>query len=66
VGISNLFGACGAEKDMSDVSDEDYARAMELCDLIGRKAVETLDEAASARAAAAAAGKTEGRGGDGA
>jgi hypothetical protein len=51
---------------MSDVSDEDYARAMELCDLIGRKAVETLDEAASARAAAAAAGKTEGRGGDGA
>ena len=47
VGISKFFPACGPDKDLADVPDGDFAEGSRLTDLIGLKAVETLDEAKS-------------------
>jgi len=44
VGISNFGAGCGPGKDMSNVTDENYNQAMSLCNLVGKKAVEALDE----------------------
>jgi len=40
VGMSNFGAGCGPDKDLSDVSDENYAEGMRLAKLIGKKAVE--------------------------
>jgi len=61
VGISNFGAGCGPGKDLSDVSDANYAEAMRLCNLIGIKAVEALDEMQVAKLAPSFA-KTMGRG----
>eukprot|EP00616_Rhizochromulina_sp_CCMP1243_P000648 CAMPEP_0118961424 /NCGR_PEP_ID=MMETSP1173-20130426/107_1 /TAXON_ID=1034831 /ORGANISM="Rhizochromulina marina cf, Strain CCMP1243" /LENGTH=558 /DNA_ID=CAMNT_0006909593 /DNA_START=15 /DNA_END=1691 /DNA_ORIENTATION=- len=44
VGISKFGAACGPDKDLGDVEDEDFDEGTRLTDLIGLKAVETLDE----------------------
>ena len=45
VGISNFGAGCGPGKDMTNVTDDNYNQAMSLCNLIGKKAIEALDEA---------------------
>ena len=49
VGISKFQAVCGGEKTLADVSDEDYADACDLTDLMGTKAIEMLDKAKYAR-----------------
>merc|ERR1719428_916277 len=44
VGISAFGAACGPEKDLKDVSFSNFAYGSKLTDLIGSKAIETLDE----------------------
>lgn len=44
VGISNFSAGCGPGKDINDVSDDNYYQAMSLCNLIGKQAIEALDE----------------------
>ena len=44
VGISQFGKACGPDKDLSFVDDVNFAEATELTDLMGRKAIEILDE----------------------
>merc|ERR1711998_178486 len=44
VGISKFGAACGPDKDLSNVPDEDFEEGMRLTNLIGVKALETLDE----------------------
>jgi len=44
VGISAFLKACGPDKDLKDVSFRDYEYGMKLTTLIGKKAIETLDE----------------------
>merc|ERR1712048_1134836 len=44
VGISAFLKACGPDKDLKDVSFRDFDYGMKLTTLIGRKAIETLDE----------------------
>ena len=34
----------GPDRDMANVSDEDYARGMRLCDMMGEQVVRALDE----------------------
>merc|ERR1719498_166975 len=57
VGISQFGAACGPDKDLNDVADDKFVEGTILVDLIGKKAVETLDElkAKAAPAAEAAA-----------
>merc|ERR1719198_2788631 len=44
VGVSKFQAVCGGDKTMADVSDEDYFEACKLTDLIGRKAVQILNQ----------------------
>jgi len=44
VGISQFFGACGPDKSLVDVDDANYFDAAALTDLMGKKAIEILDE----------------------
>ena len=44
VGISKFGAACGPEKCLADVSDEDFAEGMRLTNLMGVNAVEMLDD----------------------
>jgi len=44
VGISAFGAACGPNKDLADVSFANFIYGSKLCDLIGKKAIETLDE----------------------
>merc|ERR1719220_1564820 len=44
VGISNFGKGCGEDKDLTDVTDENFAEGTRLTTLIGKKAVEALDE----------------------
>jgi len=44
VGISAFGAACGADKDLKNVSAKDFKYGTKLTDLIGKKAIETLDE----------------------
>ena len=44
VGLTKFRAACGPDKDMSDVSDQDYFDGAELCDLIGKRCKLRLDE----------------------
>jgi len=44
VGISAFLKACGPDKDLMDVSFNDFEYGMKLTTLIGKKAIETLDE----------------------
>merc|ERR1719159_709158 len=44
VGISAFGAACGPEKDLKDVSFNNFIYGTKLTDLIGKKAIETLDE----------------------
>jgi len=44
VGVSKFQAVCGGDKTMADVSDEDYFDACKLTDLVGRKAVQILDQ----------------------
>jgi len=44
VGISAFLKACGPDKDLKDVSFRDFEYGMTLTTLIGKKAIETLDE----------------------
>jgi len=44
VGLTKFRAACGPDKDMSDVSDQDYFDGAELCDLIGKRCKMRLDE----------------------
>merc|ERR1719313_1548964 len=44
VGISAFGAACGPEKDLQDVSFSNFIYGSKLTDLIGKKAIETLDE----------------------
>jgi hypothetical protein len=44
VGISQFFAACGPDKSLADVSDENFTLASKLTDLMGRKAIEILNE----------------------
>lgn len=44
VGISQFMAACGPDKSLADVSDENFALASRLTDLMGRKAIEILNE----------------------
>jgi len=43
VGISNFGAGCGPDKDLNDVTEENYQEGMKLTTLIGKKAVEQLD-----------------------
>lgn len=49
VGISQFGAACGPDKDLNDVSDDKFQEGTVLTDLIGRKAIETLDELRSSK-----------------
>jgi hypothetical protein len=44
VGLTKFRAACGPDKDMSDVSDQDYFDGAKLCDLIGKRCKLRLDE----------------------
>merc|ERR1712196_358348 len=44
VGISQFGAACGPDKDLNDVAEDKFVEGTILVDLIGKKAVETLDE----------------------
>ena len=44
VGISQLGKACGPDRDLSFVGDLDFAEATKLTDLMGKKAIEILNE----------------------
>jgi len=44
VGISQFMAACGPDKSLADVSDENFALASRLTDLMGKKAIEILNE----------------------
>ena len=44
VGVSPFLAAAGPDRDMANVSDEDYARGMRLCDMMGEQVVRALDE----------------------
>jgi hypothetical protein len=44
VGCSNFGAGCGPDKDLSDVSDENYLEGMRLTTLIGQKAIEAIEE----------------------
>merc|ERR550537_373227 len=44
VGISAFLKACGPTKDLQDVTFKDFIYGSKLTDLIGKKAIETLDE----------------------
>merc|ERR1719190_262978 len=44
VGISAFLKACGPDKDLTDVSFKDFEYGMKLTKLIGKKAIETLNE----------------------
>merc|ERR1712118_583757 len=44
VGISAFGAACGPNKDLADVSFANFIYGSKLCDLIGKKAIETLAE----------------------
>merc|ERR1712193_482365 len=44
VGISAFLGACGPDKDLQDVSFNNFKYGSKLTDLIGKKAIETLSE----------------------
>jgi len=45
VGISKFQAVCGGEKTLADVPDEDYFDALQLTDLMGKKAIEMLIKA---------------------
>jgi len=53
VGISQFEAACGPDKDLNDVPTDKFIEGTVLVDLIGKKAVETLDEMKAAAAPAA-------------
>jgi len=44
VGLTKFRAACGPDRDMSDVSDQDYFDGAKLCDLIGKRCKLRLDE----------------------
>eukprot|EP00746_Dinoflagellata_sp_MGD_P018148 gnl/MRDRNA2_/MRDRNA2_142083_c0_seq1.p1 gnl/MRDRNA2_/MRDRNA2_142083_c0~~gnl/MRDRNA2_/MRDRNA2_142083_c0_seq1.p1 ORF type:complete len:487 (-),score=113.87 gnl/MRDRNA2_/MRDRNA2_142083_c0_seq1:10-1470(-) len=44
VGISQFGAACGPDKGLADVSDANFKEASRLTDLMGRKAIEILEE----------------------
>jgi len=44
VGISQMLKACGPDKSLIDVDDENFALATKLTDLMGKKAIEILNE----------------------
>jgi len=44
VGISNFGAGCGPGKDLTNVTDENHAEGTRLTTLIGKKAVEAIDE----------------------
>ena len=44
VGVSPFLAAAGSDRDMANVSDEDYERGMRLCDMMGEQVVRALDE----------------------
>jgi len=44
VGLTKFRAACGVDKDMENVSNEDYFAGQKLCDLIGKKCKIRLDE----------------------
>merc|ERR1719160_715171 len=44
VGISQFMAACGPNSSLADVSDENFSLASRLTDLMGRKAIEILNE----------------------
>jgi hypothetical protein len=44
VGVSPFLAAAGVDRDMTNVSDEDYERGMRLCDMMGEQVVQALDE----------------------
>jgi hypothetical protein len=44
VGVSPFLAAAGPDRDMTNVSDEDYERGMRLCDMMGEQVVQALDE----------------------
>eukprot|EP00746_Dinoflagellata_sp_MGD_P118983 gnl/MRDRNA2_/MRDRNA2_54995_c0_seq1.p1 gnl/MRDRNA2_/MRDRNA2_54995_c0~~gnl/MRDRNA2_/MRDRNA2_54995_c0_seq1.p1 ORF type:complete len:236 (+),score=66.74 gnl/MRDRNA2_/MRDRNA2_54995_c0_seq1:50-709(+) len=44
VGISQFMAACGPNSSLADVSDENFVLASKLTDLMGRKAIEILNE----------------------
>jgi len=54
VGISQFGTACGPDKDLNDVPTSKFIEGTVLVDLIGKAAVETLDEMKAAAAPAAA------------
>ena len=56
VGVSRFLNACGEARCIENVSDEDYAEGMRLCDKIGEMAVKKLDELQEERANARARG----------
>merc|ERR1719161_1551438 len=53
VGISAFGAACGPDKDLQDVSFNNFKYGSKLTDLIGKKAIETLDEVKGKRPQAA-------------
>merc|ERR1711988_1037490 len=44
VGISQFMAACGPDKSLADVNDENFSLATKLTDLMGKKAIEILNE----------------------
>ena len=42
--MSPFLAAAGPDRDMTNVSDEDYERGMRLCDMMGEQVVQALDE----------------------
>ena len=59
VGVSPFLAAAGVDRDMTNVSDEDYDLGMRLCDMMGEQVVQALDERRAQAEAATGDGGAE-------